>query len=75
LDGDADRLVYYFSDESNVFRLLDGDRIATLAASFIGDLARSAGIASKLKIGVVQTAYANGASTDYIEKVLKLPII
>ncbi|KAJ5408452.1 Phosphoacetylglucosamine mutase [Penicillium cosmopolitanum] len=75
LDGDADRLVYYFSDESNVFRLLDGDRIATLAASFIGDLARSAGIASKLKIGVVQTAYANGASTDYIEKMLKLPII
>ncbi|KAJ5257168.1 Phosphoacetylglucosamine mutase [Penicillium angulare] len=75
LDGDADRLVYYFVDESNVFRLLDGDRIATLAASFIGDLARNAGIAQKLKIGVVQTAYANGASTDYIEKVLKLPII
>ncbi|KAJ5575440.1 Phosphoacetylglucosamine mutase [Penicillium hetheringtonii] len=75
LDGDADRLVYYFLDDSNVFRLLDGDRIATLAASFIGDLARNAGIASKLKIGVVQTAYANGASTDYIEKVLKLPII
>ncbi|KAJ5328602.1 Phosphoacetylglucosamine mutase [Penicillium brevicompactum] len=75
LDGDADRLVYYFQDESNIFRLLDGDRIATLAASFIGDLARNAGIASKLKIGVVQTAYANGSSTDYIEKVLKLPII
>lgn len=75
LDGDADRLVYYFVDDGNVFRLLDGDRIATLAASFIGDLARSAGIAQKLKIGVVQTAYANGASTDYIEKVLKLPII
>jgi phosphoacetylglucosamine mutase len=75
LDGDADRLVYYFQDESSVFRLLDGDRIATLAASFIGDLARNAGIASKLKVGVVQTAYANGASTDYIEKVLKLPII
>ncbi|PLB36581.1 phosphoacetylglucosamine mutase PCM1 [Aspergillus candidus] len=75
LDGDADRIVYYFLDEGNVFRLLDGDRIATLAASFIGDLARSAGIAQKLKIGVVQTAYANGASTDYIEKVLKLPSV
>ncbi|GIC93907.1 phosphoacetylglucosamine mutase PCM1 [Aspergillus udagawae] len=75
LDGDADRIVYYFLDEGNVFRLLDGDRIATLAASFIGDLARSAGIAQKLKIGVVQTAYANGSSTEYIEKVLKLPSI
>ncbi|KAL4880047.1 hypothetical protein BJY04DRAFT_192293 [Aspergillus karnatakaensis] len=75
LDGDADRIIYYFQDEGNVFRMLDGDRIATLAASFIGDLARSAGIASKLKIGVIQTAYANGASTDYIEKVLKLPSV
>ncbi|BDD60682.1 hypothetical protein MAP00_005783 [Monascus purpureus] len=75
LDGDADRLIYYFIDESNVFRMLDGDRISTLAASFIGDLARNAGIAQKLKIGVVQTAYANGSSTDYIEKVLKLPVI
>ncbi|KAL1971236.1 hypothetical protein VTN77DRAFT_188 [Rasamsonia byssochlamydoides] len=75
LDGDADRLVYYFIDEGGVFRLLDGDRIATLAASFIGDLARSAGIAQKLKIGVIQTAYANGSSTDYIEKVLKLPVV
>lgn len=75
LDGDADRLIYYFIDQSNVFRMLDGDRIATLAASFIGDLARNSGIAQKLKIGVIQTAYANGSSTDYIEKVLKLPVI
>lgn len=75
LDGDADRLIYYFIHEGNTFRLLDGDRIATLAASFIGDLARSAGIAQNLKIGVIQTAYANGASTDYIEKVLKLPSV
>ncbi|KAL2866735.1 phosphoacetylglucosamine mutase PCM1 [Aspergillus lucknowensis] len=75
LDGDADRIIYYFMDDSNVFRMLDGDRIATLAASFIGDLARSAGIANKLKIGVIQTAYANGSSTDYIEKVLKLPSV
>ncbi|KNG84651.1 N-acetylglucosamine-phosphate mutase [Aspergillus nomiae NRRL 13137] len=75
LDGDADRLVYYFVDESNVFRLLDGDRIATLAAAFIGDLTKNAGIAQKLKIGIIQTAYANGASTEYIEKVLKLPSV
>ncbi|KAB8219615.1 hypothetical protein BDV33DRAFT_173626 [Aspergillus novoparasiticus] len=75
LDGDADRLVYYFVDESNVFRLLDGDRIATLAAAFIGDLTKNAGIAQNLKIGIIQTAYANGASTEYIEKVLKLPSV
>ena len=75
LDGDADRVVFYFIDEDDTFRLLDGDRIATLAALFIGDLSRSAGLGEKLKVGVVQTAYANGASTDYVTSNLKLPTI
>lgn len=75
LDGDADRVVYYFIDSDNNFRLLDGDKIATLAALFIGELAKSAGISDKLKVGVVQTAYANGSSTDYITKSLNLPVI
>jgi phosphoacetylglucosamine mutase len=67
LDGDADRVVYWFKDENNVFRLLDGDRIATLVASFLGDTVRLSGLADRLKIGVVQTAYANGAATKYVE--------
>ena len=75
LDGDADRIVYYFIDQDDVFHLLDGDRIATLAALFIGDLAKSTGLSEKLKVGVVQTAYANGASTDYITSHLKLPVV
>lgn len=75
LDGDADRIVYYFVDEDNTFRLLDGDKIAILAASFIGELARSAGITDQVKVGVVQTAYANGSSTEYITKSLNLPVI
>lgn len=74
LDGDADRIIYYFIDDNKEFHLLDGDRIATLAANFIADQARVAGIGEKLKIGVVQTAYANGASTEYIQKVMKLPV-
>ncbi|ESZ90592.1 N-acetylglucosamine-phosphate mutase [Sclerotinia borealis F-4128] len=75
LDGDADRIIYYFNDPDLGFRLLDGDRIATLAASFITDLAKDAGLADELRIGVVQTAYANGASTKYVEKTLKLPVV
>lgn len=75
LDGDADRIIYYFVDPDGTFRLLDGDRIATLAALFISDLARSAGLSEKLKVGVVQTAYANGASTGYITKDLQLPVV
>ncbi|KAF1959526.1 N-acetylglucosamine-phosphate mutase-like protein [Byssothecium circinans] len=74
LDGDADRVVYYFKDASNVFRLLDGDRIATLVASFLGDQVRLAGLADDIKIGVVQTAYANGAATQFVEQHLKLKV-
>src|SRR6266498_4674864 len=44
LDGDADRLIYYYLDETSTFKLLDGDRIATLAASFLADLTRTAGM-------------------------------
>ncbi|KAK3690652.1 Phosphoacetylglucosamine Mutase [Vermiconidia calcicola] len=73
-DGDADRIVYYFNEEGPVFRLLDGDRIATLAASFIGELVHKAGLSDKMTIAVVQTAYANGSSTKYIEQNLKLKV-
>ncbi len=57
------------------FSMLDGDRISSLAASFIGDLVRAAGLDRELRIGVVQTAYANGASTMYISKHLQLPVV
>lgn len=55
--------------------MLDGDRISTLAASFIADLVRAAGLEGDLRIGVIQTAYANGASTKYIKDHLRLPSI
>jgi len=74
LDGDADRIVYYFCEEGGIFRLLDGDRIATLAADYIGELVHKSGLGEQIKLGVVQTAYANGASTKYIEKTLKLKV-
>ncbi|KXX81895.1 Phosphoacetylglucosamine mutase [Madurella mycetomatis] len=74
LDGDADRLIYYWVDPESGFVMLDGDRISSLAASFIGDLVESAGLKDELRIGVVQTAYANGASTNYITQHLKLPV-
>lgn len=57
-----------------MFHLLDGDRIATLIASFLGDLVRQSGLADNIKIGVVQTAYANGAATQYVEQTLKLKV-
>lgn len=32
VDGDADRIIYYFTDDDGKCKLLDGDRIATLIA-------------------------------------------
>ena len=34
-DGDADRVVYFYTDKSGIFHLLDGDRIATLSMYFL----------------------------------------
>ncbi|KAH8405312.1 hypothetical protein KR222_005198 [Zaprionus bogoriensis] len=72
VDGDADRVVYFFVDDEGQFQLLDGDRIATLVADYFMELLKSCGI--DLRIGLVQTAYANGASTDYIVNKLKVPV-
>jgi len=67
-DGDADRIVYFFDDGSG-FRLLDGDRIALLLAHFIAPRLREAGL-SDVRMGLVQTAYANGGSTARAVEVL-----
>ncbi|KAL9904981.1 phosphoglucomutase 3-like protein nst isoform 3-T3 [Glossina fuscipes fuscipes] len=72
VDGDADRVVYFFTDNDGIFHLLDGDRIATLVADYLIDLVKSCEL--ELSMGLVQTAYANGASTDYIVNKLKVPV-
>lgn len=72
-DGDADRIVYYYlcgaPDKPGSFRLLDGDKIAGLASDFISELVKEAKLDGELKVGCVQTAYANGSSTKYLEEV------
>eukprot|EP00834_Sanchytrium_tribonematis_P006221 NODE_437_length_7444_cov_0.724711.p3 type:complete len:376 gc:universal NODE_437_length_7444_cov_0.724711:5138-4011(-) len=68
-DGDADRIVFYYI--KNGFHLLDGDRISALCAKGIDALLKEYKI--KVKMGVVQTAYANGSSTKYL-KSLGIPV-
>lgn len=34
-DGDADRIVYFYTDSEGNFHLLDGDKIATLISTFL----------------------------------------
>ncbi|GKC90462.1 arginine--tRNA ligase, chloroplastic/mitochondrial, partial [Tanacetum coccineum] len=73
LDGDADRFVYFtvISNGNNKINLVDGDKILSLFALFIKDQL-SILIDDKdeyqPRVGVVQTAYANGASTKYLNQ-------
>eukprot|EP01120_Amphizonella_sp_Union-15-10_P002362 TRINITY_DN1254_c0_g1_i1.p1 TRINITY_DN1254_c0_g1~~TRINITY_DN1254_c0_g1_i1.p1 ORF type:complete len:535 (-),score=76.77 TRINITY_DN1254_c0_g1_i1:109-1713(-) len=73
IDGDADRLIYFYIDESGNFRLLDGDRILSLYALYFSEVIGNLSL-KDFTIGIVQTAYANGASTDFVSQTLKLPI-
>ncbi|KAG1899276.1 phosphoacetylglucosamine mutase [Suillus fuscotomentosus] len=72
LDGDADRLMYYYADEHGQFHMLDGDKITTLVASYIVELVKASGLDEQIKVGVIQTAYANGSSTKYLSG--RLPV-
>ena len=67
-DGDADRIVYFFNDEQGNFHLLDGDKIASLLSKQLSFWLNEANLSEKLSLGVVQTAYANGASTNFLRK-------
>jgi phosphoacetylglucosamine mutase len=78
LDGDADRIVFFRYDTNgpncscNQFQLFDGDKMSCLIADFIcAELQVLEGFlttTSKLQLGVVQTAYANGASTQFLRQ-------
>lgn len=70
IDGDADRLIYYYCSRNGSLAPLDGDKIAALIAMFISKKLEQAQLSTLVRVGVVQTAYANGNSTRYIEQTL-----
>jgi phosphoacetylglucosamine mutase len=75
LDGDADRVVYFtFTGTENRFFLIDGDRISALFAKTIIKLIKQTEL-DDVEVGIVQTAYANGASTNYIKNELGIPVL
>ena len=70
-DGDADRVVFHTflgdSAEGDGWTLLDGDKIACLLAESLQTELQAAGMgAEHYSLGAVQTAYANGAASDYL---------
>ncbi|XP_047338593.1 phosphoacetylglucosamine mutase [Impatiens glandulifera] len=80
LDGDADRLVYFYIEPKteNKIILVDGDKMLSLFALFILDqlkiIYEDDDEEDQIRLGVVQTAYANGASTAYL-KFLGLEVV
>lgn len=76
MDGDADRLVYFSvpPEGSSKIDLVDGDKILSIFALFIREqlsiLNEKEDVKKSLQahLGVVQTAYANGASTNYLKQ-------
>ena len=83
LDGDADRVVFHYHRRdahaaTPTFRLLDGDKIAVLVTQFLQEELRAlqaVGLATGLRCGIVQTAYANGAATAYVRNTVKADVI
>lgn len=78
LDGDSDRIVFFaVKAEDGSLCLQDGDKISCLLCTFLQ--AQWEAIQGEvpglpaLRVGVVQTAYANGASTGYLQNVLGDP--
>ncbi len=71
LDGDADRIVFHYKDDRGRLVLLDGDKIAVLVSSFLQEeiltLSTAVPEAKYIRCGIVQTAYANGSSTNYLK--------
>lgn len=72
-DGDADRVIYCYSGDDSSFHMLDGDKLASLIAKYLLELVEQTGL--NFAVRVVQTAYANGKSTSYIEETLKVPVV
>ncbi|KAJ3681632.1 hypothetical protein LUZ60_014205 [Juncus effusus] len=69
LDGDADRLIYFrlIPSTNNKIEIVDGDKILSLFSIFIQEQLK---ILKELpaQLGVIQTAYANGASSDFLRQ-------
>lgn len=76
LDGDADRVIAFTPSSPSQganWRMLDGDRTSVLYAMLLYHWLGTEAM-EKLDVGVVQTAYANGSSTEYARKKLNMKV-
>uniref|UniRef100_T1K323 phosphoacetylglucosamine mutase n=1 Tax=Tetranychus urticae TaxID=32264 RepID=T1K323_TETUR len=67
-DGDVDRIIYYYKrgDDNGALRICNGDKIAALFCLYVKGLLSDCKLEDKLTIQVVQTAYSNGKTTQFL---------
>ncbi|KAJ8904370.1 hypothetical protein NDN08_000889 [Rhodosorus marinus] len=70
LDGDADRMVYYRSQD-DLFELVDGDKILAFVMRHLNGM----NDLKTLRIGAVYTAYTNGACVAYLRTMSSLELV
>lgn len=73
LDGDADRLVMFEKKDGGI-ALADGDRFAALVTQFISKHMKQGGVGG-LSLAVAQTAYSNGAATEFLSKLQGVEVV
>lgn len=69
LDGDADRIVFYFLQQ-NKLNILNGDYIAALVLTYLSKKLENQ--SEKLTLGYIYTGYTNQGCVDYV-KSLQFP--
>jgi len=69
LDGDADRIVFYFLQQNNL-NILNGDYIAALVLTYLSKKLENQ--SEKLTVGYIYTGYTNQGCVDYV-KSLQFP--
>jgi len=61
LDGDADRVVFYYQENEDKFHLLNGDKISALIAFYVATVMKDVS-----NVAVIHTGYSNKAFLEFI---------
>jgi phosphoacetylglucosamine mutase len=61
LDGDADRVVFYYQENEDKFHLLNGDKISALIAFYVATVMKDVS-----NVAVIHTGYSNNAFLEFI---------
>lgn len=64
-DGDVDRIIYYYKRD-DALRICNGDKIAALFCLYVKQLLSECKLEDKLSLQVVQTAYSNGKTAQFL---------